>query len=43
MDNSETFTSQPVNRRSFLKKGVLEAGAAAYWPMRQPLAKSKVA
>jgi hypothetical protein len=28
MDNSETFTSQPVNRRSFLKKGVLEAGAA---------------
>jgi hypothetical protein len=29
MDNSETFLSQPASRRSFLKKGVLGAGAAA--------------
>lgn len=29
MDNSETFVSQPASRRSFLKKGVLGAGAAA--------------
>ena len=29
MDNSETFISQPASRRTFLKKGVLGAGAAA--------------
>jgi hypothetical protein len=29
MDNSETFISQPASGRTFLKKGVLGAGAAA--------------